>query len=81
MKDVMLLALHSVQKVMIQDKHCFEMYGYDILIDDELKPWILEVNSSPSLSTENPADYQLKACLLHDLLVILTLNSNVLMTI
>eukprot|EP00026_Physarum_polycephalum_P009361 Phypoly_transcript_09482.p1 GENE.Phypoly_transcript_09482~~Phypoly_transcript_09482.p1 ORF type:complete len:397 (+),score=44.91 Phypoly_transcript_09482:157-1347(+) len=70
-QNIMLLALQSVQKVMIQDKHCFEMYGYDILIDDELKPWILEVNSSPSLSAENPADYQLKNCLLHDLLDII----------
>lgn len=74
MQNVMLLALMSVQKVMIQDKHCFEMYGYDILIDDELKPWIIEVNSSPSLSSENPADYQLKSCLLHDLLDIIDLE-------
>jgi len=65
-QNIILLALMSVQKVMIYDKHCFELYGYDILIDDELKPWILEVNSSPSLSTENPADYQVKWCLLHD---------------
>lgn len=71
MEDVVLYALLAVQKVMIQDKHCFEMYGYDIMISSDLKPWLIEVNASPSLTANTESDYEMKFGLLDDVLTII----------
>jgi tubulin polyglutamylase TTLL1 len=56
----MVHSLKAVQNVMISDRHCFEVYGYDVIIDDALKPWLVEVNASPSLSTTTEADRIMK---------------------
>ena len=48
--------------------NCFQLFGFDIMIDDELNPWLLEVNLSPSLSYDSPLDHRIKANLVSDLL-------------
>ncbi|XP_024941511.1 probable tubulin polyglutamylase TTLL1 isoform X4 [Cephus cinctus] len=53
-------SLKAVAPVMANDRHCFECYGYDIIIDNKLKPWLIEVNASPSLTSTTVNDRILK---------------------
>ena len=39
---------------------CFEIYGFDLLLDDKLKPWLLEINLLHSLSSSSPLDKRIK---------------------
>ncbi|RNE96000.1 tubulin tyrosine ligase [Trypanosoma conorhini] len=64
-------SLRAMESVMFNDRHCFELYGYDILIDDCLRPHLIEVNSSPSLSTTTLSDRLLKEEVLADVLSII----------
>ncbi|KAH9503429.1 putative tubulin polyglutamylase ttll9 [Bulinus truncatus] len=75
MTNIFILSLQSCQRVIINDKHCFELYGYDILIDSNLKPWLIEINASPSLTASNQEDYDLKFGLLNDVLNVLDLEN------
>merc|ERR1711988_760195 len=71
MEDIGWIIVHSLkacQNVVINDKHCFECYGYDIMIDNQLKPWLLEVNASPSLSATTTTDNNLKSQLITEVL-------------
>eukprot|EP00921_Rhytidocystis_pertsovi_P015887 GHVQ01025153.1.p1 GENE.GHVQ01025153.1~~GHVQ01025153.1.p1 ORF type:complete len:416 (-),score=30.71 GHVQ01025153.1:429-1676(-) len=72
--NTILKSLIAVQKVMINDKHCFELYGYDVIIDTEMRPWLLEVNASPSLSANTRTDYEMKIGLLDDVLSVVDME-------
>lgn len=34
-------------------KHVFELFGYDFLIDEDLRTWLIEVNTNPYLGVPN----------------------------
>lgn len=39
---------------------CFEVLGFDIMLDDKLRPYVIEVNQSPSFATDSPLDREIK---------------------
>jgi tubulin polyglutamylase TTLL5 len=45
---------------------CFEVFGYDVLLDETLRPWLIEVNASPSLARDNPLDVRVKNAMIRD---------------
>lgn len=53
---------------------CFEIYGFDVLVDSVMKPWLLEVNICPSLSSGSPMDKRIKTKLVADTLTLVGLR-------
>ena len=53
---------------------CFEIYGFDVIIDDAFRPWLLEVNVAPSLSSSSPYDKKVKTTLLSDTMHLMGYN-------
>lgn len=48
-KDIIIYSLQSVQDMLDTRKGSMELLGYDIMIDDQFNPWLIEVNSSPTM--------------------------------
>ena len=55
---------------------CFEILGFDIMIDSNLNPWLIEVNCMPSLACGSQFDKDLKYSVIDGALKILNLNPN-----
>ena len=55
---------------------CFEVLGFDIFLDHQLKPFLIEVNHTPSFATETPLDSTIKKNLIENSLRMLNLNLN-----
>ncbi|KAK4471968.1 hypothetical protein MN116_005346 [Schistosoma mekongi] len=50
----------------IQTSACFEILGFDIMFNHRLKPYVLEVNHSPSFTTDSKLDKEIKEAMLWD---------------
>ena len=56
MKFLIKISFKSVSQKIYKtsDVLCFELFGYDFIIDNEFKPWILEINNNPGLGISSP---------------------------
>ena len=55
MKNLVLDCILSVRKFFLRNvkKKEFELFGFDFLIDEDLRTWLLEVNNNPYLGIPN----------------------------
>uniref|UniRef100_A0A3B4Z559 Tubulin tyrosine ligase-like family, member 6 n=1 Tax=Stegastes partitus TaxID=144197 RepID=A0A3B4Z559_9TELE len=85
-EDVIIKTLISAHPVLKHNYHgcfpnhttgsaCFEILGFDVLLDHKLRPWVLEVNHSPSFTTDSQLDREVKDALLYDTLVLINLGA------
>lgn len=72
MKDLIIDTFQCSKKQLNpgKKKHVFELFGYDFLIDEDLRTWLLEVNTNPYLGTPNQYISELVPRMLDDMLEI-----------
>jgi len=66
--------VNSCQSEDIENSLCFQILGFDIMLDHNLQPFLLEVNQMPSLATDSPLDYRIKKGMVVDVMKKLSLN-------
>ena len=50
MRELVLLSIKSAKNFDGSSKeHTFEILGYDFMLDEDLQPWLIEINTNPSL--------------------------------
>jgi len=65
---------HSCQPDDLENAMCFEILGFDVMLDHKLQPWLLEVNHAPSFATESDLDRVVKTEVLQDTMVLLNFS-------
>ncbi|CAM9200114.1 unnamed protein product [Ectocarpus fasciculatus] len=60
----------AVELLAIRRGTCFEMFGFDVLVDRQQRPHLLEVNFAPSLNTDSDLDLEIKSKVVADLLTL-----------
>ena len=73
-KAIVNLTLLSIAADIPDNGGGFELLGFDVMIDESLRPWLLEVNCSPALGVECAADREVKEPLIGDLCDLLALQ-------
>ena len=56
MKDIIILTMESVKHIINEKnkKNCFELFRYDFIFDQNLTPYLLEINTNSGLEESSP---------------------------
>lgn len=51
MLEVITKTFYAVRKTIdpFRRKHCFELFGYDFILDEDFNTWLIEVNTNPCI--------------------------------
>lgn len=64
----------SCQPDDVDNAMCFEILGFDVMLDYKAKPWLIEVNHAPSFRTETDLDRMVKFQVLYDALELVNIT-------
>lgn len=67
MIEIIVATLKSAQKSIENRKNTFEIYGLDFIVDRDCKPWLIEINSSPTFGQSTPVTERLVQMGLRDM--------------
>ena len=62
---VIILRLGDLENIKQNTK--FQLFGVDIIIDDNYNPYILEINKGPDMNPKNDRDKKMKLKVLNDM--------------
>jgi tubulin monoglycylase TTLL3/8 len=70
-KAMIINSLECVQDTINPRKNSFELFGYDVMLDEDANPWLIEVNSSPAMDYSTAVTEELVKEVLDDIVKVI----------